>query len=112
MIKKVLLKAIDDAQNDKFTNIIVEGPCIHIVPKEKKVPRVVVNEDKCKKCGKCFVCPGITANENGFAQITSLCTNCISQTPVCMQQCPFDAIEFIDNNSMQSTKTQKPPKPL
>ena len=111
-IKKVLLKAIDDAQNDKFTNIIVEGPCIHIVPKEKKVPRVVVNEDKCKKCGKCFVCPGITANENGFAQITSLCTNCISQTPVCMQQCPFDAIEFIDNNSMQSTKTQKPPKPL
>ncbi len=111
-IKKVLLEAIDDAEKDKFTNIIVEGPCIHIVPKEKKISRVTVNEDKCKKCGLCLVCSGITANEKGFAQITSLCTNCISETPVCMQQCPFDAIEFIDENEQKTKKSSKPPKPI
>lgn len=51
------------------------------------------------------MCPGIELDEQNLPHFTSLCTNCGSNKPVCMQCCPHDAIVYI---SEESKKKEEP----
>ena len=70
--------------------IISRRPCVllkYVKPKKT----LTVNKDKCKSCKKCmgFGCPAISMHD-GKAEIdATLCVGC----EVCVQLCPFGAIE-------------------
>jgi len=97
-VESELSKALKLASDGEFSALILEGPCIHEVENNKKIRRVKINTEKCKKCGLCGICPGIEANKGEYAKFTNLCTNCGSSGSVCMQKCPFGAIEYIEES--------------
>ncbi len=74
--------------------IITKQPCALIkdVIKERAGLHCEVNQDKCKKCKTCLQigCPAISMKDNVVSIDTTLCNGCT----VCLQVCPFDAIEF------------------
>ena len=91
-VEKVLTEALEHAENGEYTTLILEGACIHEVDKKERVRTIEFDYDKCKSCGLCSMCPGITTDENKLPSFTNLCTNCAGYEQVCMQRCPFDAI--------------------
>jgi indolepyruvate ferredoxin oxidoreductase alpha subunit len=95
-VERVLTEALELAEKGEYTTLILEGPCIRETEGEKKVRRVRINTDKCKQCGLCGICPGIELDENKNPHFTSFCTNCGSNSQVCMQRCAFGAIESIE----------------
>jgi len=100
-----LKKALALAEEGEFTAIIARGTCIHETPREKQVRTIEIDYDKCKNCGLCDICPGIELDENKAPHFSSLCTNCGSNTQVCMQICPLDAIVPLKK------KPRKSPRP-
>ncbi|MFH1050430.1 MAG: thiamine pyrophosphate-dependent enzyme, partial [bacterium] len=47
-----------------FSALIIEGECIHEIPKERTIPKLEFNYDICVNCGLCNICPGIELDEN------------------------------------------------
>lgn len=94
-VTQALNQALKRAEAGEFSCLILEGACVHQVPRESRQRRVRINEDKCRRCGLCNICPGIEWETGQVPRFTSLCTNCGGATPVCLQRCPFNAIEFI-----------------
>lgn len=76
--------------------IIAKQPCALI--KEVQIARkdlnCQVNQDLCRKCKTCLRigCPAISMIDNVVSIDESECNGC----QVCLQVCPFDAIEFFD----------------
>jgi indolepyruvate ferredoxin oxidoreductase alpha subunit len=106
--RKGIQKALKDSlaladEKGEFTTVVVRGTCIRKVPKEKYGQKLIVDADKCKRCGLCNICPGIEADESGLPSFTNLCSGCVSQTPACMQMCPTGAISI--DNAPQKAKT-------
>jgi indolepyruvate ferredoxin oxidoreductase, alpha subunit len=101
-VEKVLSQALSDAENGIYTTLVLEGPCIHQVPSKAKARKVQFNREKCRRCGKCNMCQGIEFDEDKYPHFTLLCTNCAGQDQVCMQVCPFGAIEFITEDEKYS----------
>jgi indolepyruvate ferredoxin oxidoreductase, alpha subunit len=91
-VEKALTEALELAGAGEFSTLILEGPCINEVESKKKARELTVNEDLCKSCGKCNMCPGIELDEEKNPHFTNLCTNCAGSEQVCLQLCPFDAI--------------------
>ncbi|MBU4486391.1 MAG: 2-oxoacid:acceptor oxidoreductase family protein, partial [Candidatus Delongbacteria bacterium] len=95
-VESSLAQALSDAEKGKYTALVLEGPCVHQMKSSTKTRKVKFNKDKCRRCGKCDMCQGIEFDEEKWPHFTQLCTNCVSQGHVCRQVCPFDAIEFIE----------------
>lgn len=95
-VERVLTEALGLAEKGEYTTLILEGSCIRETEGEKKVRTLRINLEKCKQCGLCGICPGIELDEKKNPQFTSFCTNCGSNSQVCMQRCPFEAIESIE----------------
>ncbi len=91
-LEQALAKALDDAVAGKFHTLIVRGMCIRKVPKERMDQRVRVDADVCVRCGRCQICPGLTADSEGLPQVTVQCTGCAGNTPACAQRCPTGAL--------------------
>ena len=106
-VDAALKQALTDAESGEYTTLVLEGPCIHQVPPKHKVRKVKFNRDKCRRCGKCNMCQGIEFDEDKWPHFTQLCTNCAGQGQVCMQICPFGAIELIE----EETKIKMPDLP-
>ncbi len=74
--------------------IITKQPCALIkdVMKEREGLHCQVNQEECRKCKTCLKigCPAISMKDNVVSIDTTLCNGCT----VCLQVCPFDAIEF------------------
>lgn len=93
-------KAIEDgitnglelAAQGKFSILVISGTCIRKVPAVKYGQKVQVNAELCRKCGHCRICPGIEADSRGVPHWNNLCTGCVSNTPSCVQMCPFGAL--------------------
>ncbi len=81
----------EETKRDEISVIITKSPCVllkGIVYPDK----CVAITDKCKKCGACLRpgCPALTKNEDGTISIdATMCNGC----GLCMQLCPFEAIE-------------------
>ena len=87
--------AVKDAMNatEPFV-IITKQPCALIkdVQKRRAGLHCQVNQEKCRKCKTCLRigCPAISMKDNVVSMDTVECNGC----QVCLQVCPFSAIEF------------------
>lgn len=81
----------EETAREEVSVIITKSPCVLL--KGNVFPDVCVPiPEKCKKCGACLKpgCPALTRNEDGTIAIdATMCNGC----GLCMQLCPFDAIE-------------------
>lgn len=87
--------AVEDAlKTDDLFVIITKQACALIkeVQKERAGLYCQVNQEKCRKCKTCLKvgCPAISMKDNVVSMDTSMCNGC----RVCLQVCPFSAIEF------------------
>lgn len=73
--------------------IITKQPCALIKDVQKKRENLYcqVNQEVCRKCKTCLKigCPAISMKDNVVSMDTSMCNGC----QVCLQVCPFHAIE-------------------
>jgi len=106
-VEDVLKDALELAEKNEFTTIILEGPCIQDTPSNKKIRNLTINREKCKQCGLYGICPGIEHDEQRRPHFTILCSNCGSNTQVCMQRCPFGAIEKAEERGEKSIDSRK-----
>ena len=105
-IKEENIRVIDPYNMEENTNaikdaleatepfvIITKQPCALIkdVQKARAGLYSQVNQDKCRKCKTCLKigCPAISMKDNVVSIDTTMCNGC----KVCVQVCPFDAIE-------------------
>lgn len=91
-IEEKLGESLKLAGEGQFTTMIFEGPCMNMTPAKEKQRTLEIDTDKCIKCGKCNICPGIEFDKENGPVFTSMCTNCGGNTQVCMQRCPVEAI--------------------
>ncbi|MGI6393583.1 MAG: 2-oxoacid:acceptor oxidoreductase family protein [bacterium] len=91
-VEQALTEALEEAEKGQFISLVLEGPCQQIVPSELKKRTIEIDREKCRKCGRCNICPGIKFGDDGYPHFTNLCINCVGNLQVCMQRCPFGAI--------------------
>jgi len=109
-VEKVLTESLELAEKGEFTTVILEGPCVQEVERKKLARKVEFDLEKCKRCGLCNICPGISLDDANTPSYTNLCTNCGSNSHVCMQRCPFGAIGYIDESANSKKIAPKLPK--
>ena len=94
------LKQTNDAVKEAYEAeepfvIITKQPCALIkeVQRERKELYCEINQDKCTKCKTCLRigCPAISFKDNTMTIDKNQCNGCT----VCLQVCPFKAIEFV-----------------
>ncbi len=110
-------KAIEYVKNNRKPALVVaKGACILLAIANARrmgvrYPVYTVNLDKCTACGLCykaFNCPAIYAGEDGKARINELlCTGCGE----CVQICPFDAFEPVEEPSPEWLRIMRTAKP-
>ncbi|HJN05965.1 MAG TPA: 2-oxoacid:acceptor oxidoreductase family protein [Bacteroidales bacterium] len=105
-VEKELKKSLELAEKGKYSTLILEGSCIHEAESKDLVRTIKIDDDKCKNCSLCDMCPGIELDENKHPHFTIFCTNCGSNKPVCMQCCPFDAIQYIETGDMEKSEVK------
>jgi indolepyruvate ferredoxin oxidoreductase, alpha subunit len=110
-VEKALTEALDEADKGQFTNLVLEGACQQIVDPKLKKRTIEYDREKCKKCGRCNICPGIKFGVDGYPEFTNLCINCAGNTQVCMQRCPFGAIVKIDEGKKKVSEKIELPAP-
>ncbi len=111
-VEKALIEALVEAEKGQFVNLILEGPCQQNMDRSKMKRTLEFDMEKCKKCGRCNICPGIKFDNDGVPHYTNLCINCGGNTQVCMQRCPFEAIVPIDKTLADKKETPPPSAPL
>ena len=105
-IKAALKETLAEAEKGEFTCLVVQGTCIRKVPKEKYGQRLVVDKEKCKRCGLCNICPGVETDGEGYPVFNNLCTGCVSNTPACLQMCPTGALK-VDEGGQKAKAAAK-----
>ena len=88
-------KAVKEAyESEEPFVIITKQPCALIkkVQRARRGLHCQVNQDKCTQCKSCLRigCPAISMVDNVVSIDTSQCNGCT----LCLQVCPFDAIEY------------------
>ena len=83
----------EEVERDKPSVIIAQRPCA-LLKKVKYTGHCKIT-DKCKKCKMCMKlgCPAISADGDGVKIDLNQCNGC----GLCINVCPFDAIEKEDN---------------
>lgn len=89
--------------------VIYTGPCISLAPPQKPV---TISAEACTGCRKCLTeigCPGLTFDQAaGIASVEgSLCNGC----GLCVQVCPFSAIEGLAGHSDSEESTSPVARP-
>ncbi|MEB3862182.1 MAG: indolepyruvate ferredoxin oxidoreductase subunit alpha [Desulfurococcales archaeon] len=104
-VEKAVRRAMDYVRREgKPAVLIARGSCILVALSQArklgiKHPVYRVNPDKCMACTVCYTafnCPAIFSLEDGKAKINPvLCTGC----GVCVEVCPFNAFEPVEEPS-------------
>ena len=97
-IQKTMKEALSIAENNEFVVVVVKGCCVKKQPNSKKGVRLKINHEKCDKCYTCLMCSGIEKGPDDFPQYNNLCSGCAGENPACLQMCPFDAIEYLEES--------------
>ncbi len=107
-----LKKALELAGQGKFTVLVIQGTCIRKVPASAYKAKMSVDADKCKKCGHCLICPGISGGVGQVPTFNNMCTKCVSNTPACSQMCPANAISIERNVEEKKEVSQLSEAPI
>lgn len=99
-IKTVLKSSLKKAEEGIFSAIVIKGSCLHIAPK-RKGQQILLNKEKCTKCGICSVCPHIDSDNGYYPHIGTDCSLCGSGTPLCIQSCPKKALSITEKGSVR-----------
>ncbi|MGL1933164.1 MAG: 2-oxoacid:acceptor oxidoreductase family protein [Desulfotalea sp.] len=110
-IRKALLEALADAEKGVFTTMVVTGVCIRKMPKESFGNRYEIDEEICKRCGLCQICPGIENDADKLPSYTNFCSGCAGEASSCAQMCPVGAIKKITDKKKAATKVELPVAP-
>ncbi len=102
-IQQTMKEALSIAENNEFVVVVVRGCCVKKQPNSKKGIRLKINHEKCEKCYTCLMCSGIEKGTDDFPQYNNLCSGCAGENPACLQMCPFDAIEFLDESDKKTS---------
>ncbi|MFC1838853.1 2-oxoacid:acceptor oxidoreductase family protein [Thermodesulfobacteriota bacterium] len=102
-IRKTMKEALALAEEGEFVVVVLRGCCVKKQPPAGKGIRLKINHDKCDKCYTCLMCSGIEKGEDEFPMYNNLCSGCAGENPACMQMCPFDAIEFLEDDEKKTT---------
>ncbi len=89
---KAMQTAVDDALKSEVpAAIVARRPCVLIKKIKHNFGKCVVNRDQCKSCKMCLKvgCPAVCFKDGKSFIDETLCEGCT----VCMQVCPFKAIE-------------------
>jgi len=103
-VETALKESLAEADKGKYTVLVIRGDCLQHVPPKQKVPEFQVDLEKCKKCGLCLICPGLSKDENNIPQLNHLCSNCGGNTPVCMQKCNHGSFYQIKQEDKKTAK--------
>jgi len=101
-INRTMKEALSFADAGEFVVVVVRGCCVKKQPSASKGIRLKINTDKCNKCHTCLMCSGIEKGPDEFPQYNNLCSGCAGENPSCLQMCPFDAIEFLEEHEKQT----------
>ena len=102
-LEKSLLSALDAAKKGTFNALVVRGACLQSISALKKGPTLRIDAQRCTKCGRCTVCPGIAVDGDGVLRFTLLCRNCGGRENVCRQLCKSGAIVTRNATTKQSS---------
>lgn len=102
-VQKSLRESLKQAEEGAFTTVVLRGSCIKKVPADKHRIRLKIDREKCDTCHTCLICPGIEEGLEGIPQFTNLCSGCAGENPACLQMCPFDAIQFLEEGESDQT---------
>jgi len=74
----------DELKKDELSFIVARQKCV-LLEKGKVKINIYIDEDKCKKCGKClkFGCPAIEFRDNKYSINELTCTGCMACISVC-----------------------------
>jgi indolepyruvate ferredoxin oxidoreductase, alpha subunit len=111
-IKKTMKNALSLSEKGEFVILVISGSCIKKQPAAKKRIRLRINSENCTECHSCLICSGIEKGPEGIPQYNNLCSGCAGENPACLQMCPFDAIEFLNEDDMEKTVESEFPSPL
>jgi len=102
-IQKTIKEALSIAENNEFVVVVVRGCCVKKQPPKSKGIRLKINREKCEKCYTCLMCTGIEKGEDEFPLYNNFCSGCAGENPACLQMCPFDAIEFLEEDEKKTS---------
>lgn len=102
-IRKSLRQCLKDGGEGKFSTLVLRGSCMKKVPNKDKGIKLKINKEKCEQCYTCLVCAGNEKGEDDFPVYNNLCSGCGTNTPACLQLCPFGAIEALSPDERQTT---------
>ncbi len=98
-IRKALKNGLADAGQGVYTTLVVtDGACIQKVSPSSQ--RVTVAPEACKKCNVCLVCPGLELDADGIPVSNYLCTGCGGHVPSCVQMCPYNVLQAVDQKDL------------
>lgn len=106
-VEEELKTALELAEQGQYSTLILEGSCIHEAENKALVRTIAIDYEKCRQCALCDICPGIELKEDKTPYFTTLCTNCGANKPICMQCCPFDAIQYIEKGEPRQRKAAR-----
>jgi pyruvate ferredoxin oxidoreductase delta subunit len=80
--------------SDYIVPIGPEG--LHILETSKwRTKKPVLHEDKCKRCGKCFLYCPVFSIERSKENVYSICYDYCKGCGICAHECGFNAIEMV-----------------
>ena len=104
-IPKIILEVIEDTVTPIHCRHCEDAPCLGAcitgaMYRNKETGAVLCNEDKCVGCWMCImVCPfGVISRNIESKKVISKCDLCMGEeTPVCVRNCPNEAIICEEN---------------
>lgn len=112
-VESALQDALRAAGENEFTVIVLEASCLQLLPGSQKQSRYVIDTEKCIRCGRCLICPGIQAEKGEVPVFTHLCAGCAdAPASLCAQLCPRGAIVLPGpDEQSRPEKVEWPPVP-
>lgn len=90
-IRARLKEALGMAKDGGFVVLVIRGVCLRKTTFKGR-QTLHVDAQRCKRCGACQICPGITEGKDGVPLWNNLCSSCGGCAPSCGEMCPVKAI--------------------
>ncbi len=94
-IRTSIINALKRAEEGDQIALVIRGSCIQAARStpHKRQTRLMVDDDRCLRCGECRVCPAVECDADGaLPRIGALCNRCGDGRELCVTLCPAGGI--------------------